>query len=93
MYILTKDRTYKGFKIEWDIDECAAPLERPTQHRKENVPPKKKDAPPMNRFHLLNLDDDEHDEESSALGDDDEHDSSGITLPSILKASPIRVAA
>ncbi|KUJ19842.1 uncharacterized protein LY89DRAFT_666691 [Mollisia scopiformis] len=81
---------YKGSKIEWDNDECAAPLERPLQSRKENIPQKKKAAPLMNRFHLLNMDDDDND---SLDEDDDENDISGVTLPSALKASPTSIAA
>lgn len=75
---LTSNRTYKGSKIEWDEDECAAPLPKP-QFRQENAAPKKKDdAPIANRFHLLNMDD----SESGSL-DDDEFDNSGITLSSV----------
>ena len=62
-------RTYKGSKIDWDDDECAAPLEKPQVTRRDNVQPKKKDAPVMNRFQLLNMDsaEDSEDEETSAL--------------------------
>ncbi|KAE8451878.1 hypothetical protein EG329_002719 [Mollisiaceae sp. DMI_Dod_QoI] len=78
---------YKGSKIEWDSDECAAPLERPLQARKENLPPKKKkDAPLMNRFQLLDMEDEEND----SL-EDDENNTSDATLPSVLKASPTRL--
>ncbi|KAF8865820.1 hypothetical protein BDZ45DRAFT_796076 [Acephala macrosclerotiorum] len=75
---------YKGSKIEWDNDECAAPLERPLQTRRENLPAKKKkkDTAPVNRFQLLNMDDDENE----SLEDEDEIDTSGITLSSVLKA-------
>ncbi|KAF4634294.1 hypothetical protein G7Y89_g3824 [Cudoniella acicularis] len=72
--------TYKGSKIEWDSDECAAPLERP-QYRRENAQPKKKDAPVMNRFELLNMDGDEGSVE------DDEHDTSGLSFPTIMSAT------
>lgn len=79
--------TYKGSKIEWDSDECAAPLERPLQTRKENISPKKKDAPLMNRFQLLNLDGTDDDSEV------DDHDASGITLPTAMTASTFGVVA
>ncbi|TVY64262.1 Negative regulator of differentiation [Lachnellula suecica] len=70
--------TYKGSKIEWDYDECAAPLQVPPKYQKENIQPKKKDAP-LNRFHLLNMDDD----------DDDELDSSGLSLPTFLSGTSV----
>jgi hypothetical protein len=77
---LTLHSTYKGSKIEWDNDECAAPLEIPQQYRQENVPPKKKDAPLMNRFQLLNMDDDD---------EDDEHDTSGLSFPTVMSATSV----
>jgi hypothetical protein len=74
---LTISRTYKGSKIEWDDDECAAPLERPQQSQRENiVPKKKKEAPIMNRFQLLNMDDDE-----DSVDEEGEHDTHGISIP------------
>ncbi|KAE9374740.1 hypothetical protein N431DRAFT_543975 [Stipitochalara longipes BDJ] len=79
--------TYKGAKIEWDNDECAAPLEKPTLARKENLAAKKKDAPLMNRFQLLNMDGTEDD------SDDDEHDTSGISLPTAMTSSTLGVVA
>ena len=85
--MLTLCSTYKGSKIEWDTDECAAPLERPLQTRKENIPPKKKDPPLMNRFQLLNLDGTDDDSEV------DDHDASGITLPTAMIASTFGVVA
>ena len=63
------NRKYKGSKIEWDSDECAQPLERVQAHRprKEAPQPAKKALNPMsNRFHLLNLEDDD-DEKMSHL--------------------------
>ena len=83
--VLRQHRTYKGSKIEWDIDECAAVLDRPLQYRKENQPAKKKqEALLMNRFHLLNMDD----TEDGSL-EDDNHDTSGITLPTGLSTSSV----
>ncbi|EPE30191.1 hypothetical protein GLAREA_12914 [Glarea lozoyensis ATCC 20868] len=68
---------YKGSKIEWDEDECAAPLERPQQFQRENtVPKKKKEAPRMNRFQLLHTDDDE-----DPVDEEGEHDTHGISIP------------
>jgi len=58
--------TYKGTKIEWDVDECAQPYEvRPTPQaklRKEKNPPKGKGTTVTNRFDLLNIDGDEEDD-------------------------------
>ncbi|KFY82207.1 hypothetical protein V500_10727 [Pseudogymnoascus sp. VKM F-4518 (FW-2643)] len=63
---------YKGCKIEWDIDECAAPIPvpKPRPVQKENNPPKAK--APINRFALLNMDGatDNSTDEDSMLGMD-----------------------
>jgi hypothetical protein len=58
-------RKYKGSKIEWAADECAQSLERlpPPKPRKEVPPPKKTIITMANRFHLLNLDEDDGDED------------------------------
>lgn len=79
--------TYKGAKIEWDIDECAAPLERPFKSH-ENVPinNKKEKAPIKNRFELLHLDNDGEDD-----SEEEEFDHSGISLPSDIAISPSRL--
>ncbi|CAD6579599.1 MAG: hypothetical protein ASARMPRED_009197 [Alectoria sarmentosa] len=71
--------TYKGMKIEWYPDECAQPLPK-TQYapKKENLAPSqpKKFTSAMNRFQMLNLDNDgteddseETDEEPAVLSD------------------------
>ena len=85
--MLTLYSVYKGSKIEWASDECAAPLERP-QLRRENVPPKKKDAPLMNRFQLLNMDGTE-----DGSQDDDDHNTSGITFPTGFSSSTAGLVA
>lgn len=65
--------SYKGYKIEWDSDECAAALDSPTQSRESSVPIKKKEnVHPVNRFHLLNMDDGEG-------SDEDEFDVNGLS--------------
>ncbi|KAL8338477.1 hypothetical protein RB601_006359 [Gaeumannomyces tritici] len=55
---------FKGSKIDWDVDECAQPLDRarPPKPRKETPPAKKPASAITNRFHLLNMDDDEDDD-------------------------------
>ncbi|KAL8371426.1 hypothetical protein RB595_001297 [Gaeumannomyces hyphopodioides] len=55
---------FKGSKIDWDVDECAQPLDRarPPKPRKETPPAKKSASAIANRFHLLNMDDDEDDD-------------------------------
>jgi len=85
--LLTIRSTYKGSKIEWDNDECAAALEKPIPARKENLPTKKKDPPLMNRFQLLNMDGTEDGSE------DDEHDPSGIMLATAMTSSTIGLVA
>ncbi len=60
--------TYKGMRIEWYPDECAQPLPKiPRVPKKENLAPlpTKKSSAMMNRFQMLNLDDDGTDEDGS----------------------------
>ncbi|PQE22308.1 hypothetical protein CJF32_00004706 [Rutstroemia sp. NJR-2017a WRK4] len=62
--------TYKGSKIEWDMDECARPLEQRPEPRPEMpVTRKKKDSPVVNRFQVLNMDgaEDDSDAESAEV--------------------------
>ncbi|ESZ93017.1 hypothetical protein SBOR_6588 [Sclerotinia borealis F-4128] len=56
--------TYKGSKIEWGHDECAAPLERRQSVHSDNPPATKKKTPLVNRFQLLNIDREEDVSES-----------------------------
>jgi hypothetical protein len=79
-------RTYKGYKIEWDNDECAAPLEAPAQPRKHSIPAKKENGLIMNRFQLLHIDGD------GIVSDDDDNDTSGINLGTALTTSVSLVA-
>jgi len=49
--------TYKGSRIDWDADECAAPIPRSQPASRQEIAPAKKKAPPMvNRFELLGMD-------------------------------------
>ncbi|TAQ86282.1 hypothetical protein B7494_g5405 [Chlorociboria aeruginascens] len=70
--------TYKGSKVEWYEDECAAPLEtleRPLRPLKENQSAKKKkNTFLMNRFQLLNMDG------SDDGSEQDENNTSGMTF-------------
>ncbi|KAL6718394.1 hypothetical protein ACLMJK_004483 [Lecanora helva] len=52
--------TYKGMRIEWCPDKCSEPLPKiQVAPKKENVaPPVVKNSPMMNRFQMLNIDDD-----------------------------------
>ena len=79
---------YKGCKIEWDTDECTAALEKPQQHRRENIPPKKKNAPVMNRFQLLDLDGTEDGSQN-----DDQQETNGITFTAGFPHSTASIAA
>ncbi|KAK0099625.1 hypothetical protein ONS95_013478 [Cadophora gregata] len=81
--------TYKGAKIEWDIDECAAPLEKPLSARETLPVNRKKDSAPLkNRFELLNLD---NGGEPDSDEDEEDFDHSGISLPSEVFVSPSRL--
>ena len=81
IHFLTFHSTYKGSKIEWDSDECAALLERPRQNFEENsLPKKKKEAQLTNRFQLLNMDEEDGSEE------DDDLDTSSIAIATSMSA-------
>ncbi|KAL8790812.1 MAG: hypothetical protein Q9213_000436 [Squamulea squamosa] len=58
---------YRGMRIEWYPDECALSLPKmENTTRREMVPaPKPKQAPMVNRFQMLNMDDNVTEEESS----------------------------
>ena len=74
--------TYKAIKIDWDEDECAAPLEKP-QRAAEMLATKKKETPMVNRFELLNVDDTEDG------SDDEEQNTSGLSFPSTMTESVV----
>ncbi|CAJ2506055.1 Uu.00g001850.m01.CDS01 [Anthostomella pinea] len=58
--------TYKGSKIEWDVDECEQPIEviqkMPPQPVPQRAPPNKAAPGFRNRFDMLRLDDEDNDE-------------------------------
>lgn len=61
---------YRGMRIEWYPDECALPLPKAQNTpRKDNAPtPKSRTTPMVNRFQMLNVDDDAT-EDGSSFGD------------------------
>jgi hypothetical protein len=65
--------TYKGMRIAFYPDECAAPLARVLSGPKREAQASKKHAPLPNRFHLLSIDGSEDDE-------NDEHGTRGTSL-------------
>ncbi|CAD6439943.1 d469b726-39d0-47d5-a44c-eb512512ba7d [Sclerotinia trifoliorum] len=69
--------TYKSSKIEWDNDECAAPLARRPTSQSDNPPHSKKKAPLVNRFQILNID----------REDGSESDTEGMGV-SVMRATP-----
>lgn len=81
--LLIQDSTYKGCKIDWDEDECAAPLQRPLQSRTENISPKENNPHLKNRFQLLNLDTEDDTQ--------DDHDANEITFEGASTGSPIGI--
>ena len=83
---LTLCSAYRGSKIEWDNDECAASLINPEKPAKITTAAKAKDTSLMNRFQLLDVDESEDVSDS-----DDDHDTSGITLQSTFSPSTINV--
>ncbi|KAL8772341.1 MAG: hypothetical protein Q9209_002553 [Squamulea sp. 1 TL-2023] len=72
---------YRGMRIEWYPDECALPLPKMANTtRKEMVPPPKpKQAPMVNRFQMLNVDDDVTEDESSVGDAEDDTMTTGFS--------------
>jgi hypothetical protein len=61
-------------------------LEKPQVSRRENVALKKKDAPLMNRFQLLNMDGTE-----DGSVEDEDQDNSGLTFQTTLSPSTLGI--
>ncbi len=62
-------RRYKGSKIEWEVDECAQPIEVPAPKPRREPPPKKTMAGNTfmkNRFQLLNIEDSDDEDDDIA---------------------------
>ncbi|KAL8762606.1 MAG: hypothetical protein Q9184_001407 [Pyrenodesmia sp. 2 TL-2023] len=87
---------YKGMRIEWYPDECAMPLPKVQNNsKKQSTPrPKKSEAPMINRFHMLNMDEDgESTEDGSSLPEgDDPTTSSGCTSLQASRRTPWQLA-
>ncbi|KAL8924453.1 MAG: hypothetical protein Q9208_004061 [Pyrenodesmia sp. 3 TL-2023] len=83
---------YKGMRIEWCPDECAMPLPKMQNNIKKQSapPPKKVEAPTINRFHMLNMDEDgDSTEDGSTLPEgDDPTMSSGFTSLQASRRTP-----
>ncbi|KAL8673126.1 MAG: hypothetical protein Q9168_002458 [Polycauliona sp. 1 TL-2023] len=72
---------YKGMKIEWYPDECALPLPK-TEHTVRKEPtftPKLKTNPMVNRFQMLNMDDDATEDGSAFEDGEDDTMSTGFS--------------
>lgn len=82
---------YKGSKIDWDVDECAQPLQIPYQTQSVSQPTvrvKKKPASKMeNRFATLRLDDEDDDVDSSDEPDLSDSEDASASLSDITAAS------
>lgn len=61
-------------------------MEKPQVSRRENVAPKKKDVPLVNRFQLLNMDGTED-------GSMEEEDNNGLTFQTVMSPSTLGVVA
>lgn len=72
---------YKGLRIDWYPDECALPLPKlQNAIKKKNVPPPEtKETPMINRFQLLNMDDEATADGSSFEEDDNPTMTSGFS--------------
>lgn len=46
---------YRGYRIDWAPDECAAPFKKHRPTPKNQAPKKPKPTPPTNRFELLDM--------------------------------------
>ena len=67
--------TYKGMRIEWVPDECAQPLPKmPVFLKKEHVPVSKmKTSPSINRFQMLNMENEDGGSDKGSSLPEDEH--------------------
>lgn len=85
---------YKGMKIEWYPDECAMPLPQlKSSTPKPSVPlPKAKATPMMNRFQMLNLDDEATENGSSVAEDEDVAMTTGFSQLETSRRSPWDIA-
>jgi hypothetical protein len=57
-------------------------------HKESAAPKKKKDAPILNRFQLLNMDEDD-----DSVDEDDEHDQLGVSIPLAMPSINTGIAA
>lgn len=87
---------YKGMRIEWYPDECALPLPKMQNSTKKQSapPPKRPETPMMNRFQMLNVDEDgDATEDGSSLPEgDDPTTSSGFTSLQASRRTPWQLA-
>ncbi len=83
---------YKGMKIEWYPDECALPLPKMQNSTKKQIapPPERPEPLMINRFQMLNLDEDgDVTEDGSSLPEDDDPTmSSGFTSLQASRRTP-----
>ncbi|KAL8906329.1 MAG: hypothetical protein Q9207_002104 [Kuettlingeria erythrocarpa] len=83
---------YKGMRIEWYPDECALPLPKMQNSTKKQSapPPKRPEAPMINRFQMLNMDEDgDATENGSSLAEDEDPTmSSGFTSLQASRRTP-----
>lgn len=62
------DRKYKGRRIQFDVDQCAHPYPAPMVLKTKEAPQPKRQSSVSNRFHLLNIDDSEDEENAPPPG-------------------------
>ncbi|KAI4176325.1 MAG: hypothetical protein LQ343_001063 [Gyalolechia ehrenbergii] len=87
--------TYKGLQIEWYPDECALSLPKlPNAITKEKArPPKSNGTSMINRFQLLNMDEDVTENGSSFAEEDEPTMTSGFSPLQTSRRSPWNVPA
>ncbi|KAL8733654.1 MAG: hypothetical protein Q9181_003512 [Wetmoreana brouardii] len=81
---------YKGLRIEWYPDECALPLpKQQISAKRESAPPPKTKAMPMiNRFQMLDMDDDATEDSSSGAAEEDLTMTTGFSSLQTSRRSP-----
>lgn len=83
------DSKYRGCRIEWGEDECAAPIQtRQKSPKFDGTSKRTATAPLMNRFELLNMDGaDDNSQE------DYDHNANGDAFDSALPSPAVRAVA
>ena len=82
--------SYKGLRIEWYSDECASPLPKLQDLPKKTnaASTRSRETPTINRFQMLDIDNDTIEDESSNAEEDDPTMTSGFSSLQTSRRTP-----